>query len=86
MESGDRSKYGLESTDFGRALRNFKSVEGGKKGSTLMVYHSVGLLEVFWFRHTMVEGDMRCFSQFPDDCFGLKIVLPQMTYSSLKRV
>jgi len=22
----------------------------------------------------MAEGDMRCFSQFPDDCFGLKIV------------
>jgi len=33
-----------------------------------MAYHSVGLLKALRFRHTVVEavveGDMRCFSQF----------------------
>jgi len=37
-------KRELESTDFGHALRNFKSVEESESSFTMMVYHSVRLL------------------------------------------
>ena len=43
-------KRELESTDFGHALRNFKSVEESESSFTMMVYHSVRLLFKQWIR------------------------------------